>query len=138
MGKRSPLPLTVLRSVLLILLIGGCDTCSPEGCDLVRSLPPLDNPLARALEIRTAYSNLHFRMNVAAQTQYALLGNRWPASSTCDQIAKPGCDYRVNLLLDFSALGRHCESAEFFVVENDQGLPIVRPGMARQIACPKL
>ncbi|HYD06144.1 MAG TPA: hypothetical protein VEC60_10480 [Reyranella sp.] len=127
------LPLGGCHVLLLFPCLAGCST-------LVYSLPPRNDPLARALTQGSDINKIDAYMTTVSRIQLAALGGQWPQAPDCTQMAAVDCRYsipvRVTRLIIMKSEPGGCGMMDVAVLAGSDGLPEVRRSGFLEMECP--
>jgi hypothetical protein len=137
--------LQLVALIAMALPLGGCQVLLLFPCLLscstrVTSLPPRNDPLARALKSFTDVDGLDAFMTTVSRTQYEALGRHWPQPADCSQTPAAGCRYSIAVRVDrqivLSVEPRGCGTMDVVIDSGPDGWPIARRTAYRERPCP--
>jgi hypothetical protein len=135
----------LIALIVIALPLGGCHVLLLFPCLLncstwVTSLPPRNDPLARALKGSAKVDHLDAFMTTVSRTQFEALGRQWPQPVDCLQSVAVGCRYSIAVKVDRQIVlknePRGCGIMDVAVEDGADGLPVVRRTRYRDMACP--
>lgn len=140
--------MSVTIAIMLTMPLAGCHVlllfpCLAMPCGTeVTSIPPRNDPFARALGESRDLAEVEAVLTSVAQTQYAALDQRWPAELQCDRVAAVGCRYSIPLRVTRHEGFRRdfvgCGLLDVAVVEGPAGRPEARRMRYQNMHCPEL
>ncbi len=138
----------LIATAMLLLTLTSCHIivlypCLVMSCSTtITSIPPRNDPFARALGKEPDLKTVLDFLAVVSRTQYEALNRRWPTEPLCAQVAAVGCRYSIPVEIreyDSALRPEHpsgCALLDVAVVDGPAGRIDVRQLSYRAMQCP--